>query len=70
MNIQFQIQAIQGDKFNHFFNLTSEELKDIKAVKMIVDEKPGFPCRVSLEDANIGEEVILFPFEHHKVESP
>ena len=37
---------------------------------MIVNEKPGFPCRVSLEDANIGEEVILFPFKHHNVNSP
>ena len=70
MKVQFQIKAIEDVKFNHLFNLSAEELKTKKAVKMMVDEKPGFPCRVSLEDANIGEEVILFPFEHHKVNSP
>ncbi|MFK7774174.1 MAG: DUF1203 domain-containing protein [Saprospiraceae bacterium] len=70
MNIQFQIKAIEDVSLNHFFDLSEEELKDINAVKMIVNEKPGFPCRVSLEDANIGEEVILFPFAHHKVNSP
>ncbi len=70
MNTQFQINAIKDVNFNHFFDLSEKELKDINAVKMIVNEKPGFPCRVSLEDANIGEEVILFPFEHHKVDSP
>jgi len=37
---------------------------------MTVDAKPGFPCRVSLEDAEIGEQVILLPFLHHEVESP
>jgi hypothetical protein len=36
----------------------------------IVDAKPGFPCRVSLEDANIGERVLLLHFEHLPVESP
>ena len=33
-------------------------------------KNPGFPCRVSLEDAEIGEEVILFSYEHHAVDSP
>ena len=37
---------------------------------MFVDAKPGFPCRVSLEDAEIGEQVILVPFVHHDVDSP
>jgi len=37
---------------------------------MTVDAKPGFPCRVSLEDAEIGEQVVLVPFAHHDVDSP
>jgi hypothetical protein len=37
---------------------------------MTVDEFPGFPCRVSLQDAEIGEEVILLPYQHHKTNSP
>ena len=37
---------------------------------MTVDAKPGFPCRVSLEDAEIGEQVVLLPFAHHDVDSP
>ena len=37
---------------------------------MIVDKMPGFPCRVSLEDAAIGEEVILLSYQHHKTGSP
>ena len=37
---------------------------------MPVDVKPGFPCRVSLEDAELDEKVILLPFAHHDVDSP
>jgi hypothetical protein len=37
---------------------------------MTVDEKPGFPCRVSLEDAEIGETVLLLNYEHQAAASP
>jgi hypothetical protein len=37
---------------------------------MVVEEKPGTPCRVSLEDAEVGETVVLVPFHHHDVASP
>jgi hypothetical protein len=36
----------------------------------MVDARPGYPCRVSLVDAEVGEEVILASFEHHTVDSP
>ena len=34
------------------------------------DASPGFPCRVSLRDADVGERVLAFNFEHHAVASP
>lgn len=37
---------------------------------MVADKKPGFPCRVSLIDAEPGEQVLLIPFAHHDVLSP
>jgi hypothetical protein len=36
----------------------------------VADAKPGFPCRVSLADAEVGETVLLLPFTHHDVSSP
>lgn len=69
MNGDFIIVGIKN-KFNNFFDLSEEELSSIGAVKKIVDEKPGYPCRVSLEDVEIGEEVVLFPFQHHETNSP
>lgn len=40
------------------------------ARRVFVDEKPGFPCRVSLMDADVQETVLLLPFPHHDVASP
>lgn len=69
MSIKFKITTIQNN-FNHLFDLTKEELTAKGMQKIIADEKPGYPCRASLEDANIGEEILLFPFTHHKTNSP
>jgi hypothetical protein len=38
--------------------------------RVVADDAPGFPCRVSLEDARPGEELVLVSFEHHPTSSP
>lgn len=70
MKRNFQIEAIDYSEVKHLFQLSDEKLAEINAVRMIVDNKPVYPCRVSLQDAEIGEEVILFPYKHHEVKSP
>ena len=37
---------------------------------MVVDSKPGFPCRITLEDAEPGERVLLINYEHQPAHSP
>jgi len=69
MNTNFKISAI-SNTYKPLFELTSEELAEKNIVKMVVDTNPGFPCRVSLEDAEIGEEVLLLSLEYHKTTSP
>src|SRR5262245_50622644 len=68
--VAFQIVALPSESFAHLFDLTDEELRARGARRMVVDEKPGFPCRVSLEDGEVGETVVLIPFTHHDVASP
>ena len=70
MKHNFQIKAIDQTSIEHLFQLNDAELAQIDAVRMTVDQKPGFPCRVSLEDAEVGEEVLLFSYDHLKVKSP
>ncbi|MHA7060160.1 DUF1203 domain-containing protein [Aquimarina sp. M1] len=66
----FQIKAINHVGIASLFELTDVELQKHNALRITVDKKPGFPCRISLEDAAIGEEVILVPYAHHNVTSP
>jgi hypothetical protein len=40
------------------------------AVRMTVDHKPGFPCRIGLADAEPGETVLLLPYEHQSEATP
>lgn len=38
--------------------------------RVAASSKPGYPCRVSLVDAGVGETVLSIPFTHHDVASP
>ena len=68
--MDFRISGLPAAPFSHLFAMTDAELARHRAVRRVCDEKPGFPCRVSLEDAEPGEEVLLVNYEHLSVDSP
>jgi hypothetical protein len=70
MKHNFQIISLQKEEFSRLFYLDNSDLEKIGAIRMKADSNPGFPCRVTLEDAEVGEEVILLPYQHHKTDSP
>ncbi|MEM7297911.1 MAG: DUF1203 domain-containing protein [Bacteroidota bacterium] len=70
MKNDFIISGIRQDEIQHLFSLDDQALKAQAISKITVDEKPGYPCRLSLEDADVGEEVLAFNYEHHKANSP
>lgn len=70
MHTNFQIVGLTSVPFEPLYSLRDKELAARGARRIRVDTKPGFPCRVTLADAEIGETVILLPFTHHNVDSP
>ncbi|MGI9494303.1 MAG: DUF1203 domain-containing protein [Geminicoccaceae bacterium] len=66
----FQISALPTDRFQHLFGADEDVLRAHGAKRMVVSECPGSPCRISLEDAAVGESVLLLNFEHLPVSSP
>jgi len=66
----FQIHALDPEPVRHLFDLGDAALAEARACRMTVTAKPGFPCRISLEDAEIGEQVILLNHEHLPGTSP
>ena|SRR5215510_14539527 len=70
MRTDFKFVALPLEHFIHLFSMSDVELATVDAKRMTVDAQPGFPCRVSLMDAPVGERVILTHFPHHEANSP
>ena len=66
----FQIHALPADPFAHLPQFSDAELAAQNIHKCVVDANPGYPCRVSLQDAEIGETVFLLHHCHHDEATP
>ena len=66
----FQISALKAEQFSHLFGLDDAALRAMGVTPMTADAVPGFPCRVSLEDAPIGSRVLLLNHEHQDADTP
>jgi uncharacterized protein DUF1203 len=66
----FQIVGLDARLFTGLFGLTDDALARLNARRVLADESPGYPCRVSLADARKGEELLLLPYEHQPAASP
>lgn len=68
--MSFRITGLPLSHFSGLFSLSDQQLAEYAAMRVIADQRPGFPCRVSLKDAEIGESLILLNYEHLPVASP
>jgi hypothetical protein len=68
--MSFLIHALPAEPYRELFSMTDDALHDRRARRIAVTGKPGFPCRVSLADAEIGETVILVHHEHQPADTP
>ena len=66
----FQISALRRDDFEDLFELDDDALGLRGATRYVANRNPGFPCRVSLQDAEPGERVVLVPYSHQPARSP
>ena len=66
----FQIVGLSPTPFEPLFALPPDELaaRGIRRVRAAAGT--GYPCRVSLADAEAGDELLLLPFEHQPANSP
>jgi len=68
--MDFRVRALDAAPFQHLYGRTDAELAALGLKAYLADSSPGFPCRVSLEDAAVGERLFLLNFEHLGGESP
>ena len=68
--MQFQIHALPMTPFQSLFGLPDSELAGRNIRRVVADGRPAYPCRVSLQDAVEGEQLLLLPYAHHVVSTP
>jgi hypothetical protein len=68
--MNYQISPLQLSEFQHLINADDAVLAKEGVVRLTADVKPGYPCRVSLRDAEPGESVLLLNYEHQSVATP
>ena len=62
--ISFRVTGLPVAPFRSLFHCSDEELATRHATRVRVDHKPGFPDRVALRDAEVGESAILVNHAH------
>ena len=66
----YRITGLDPAPYKPLFGLSDAELEERGVVRMTVTEKPSFPCRISLTDREVGEQVLLLNHVSHDVANP
>ena len=61
----YRIRGLDPTPYRHLRGLSDSELASQSAIRMTVDSKPGFPCRIMLDDLDPGESVLLVNHVSH-----
>jgi hypothetical protein len=66
----FRITGLAPDRYAHLFGLDDAALATHGARRVTADAVPGFPDRIALRDAAVGETLLLVNHVHHDVATP
>ena len=66
----YRIEGLAPTAFAALFAMSNDELAKRNARRVTAKASRGFPCRISLEDAREGEQLILVHHVSHDVATP
>ena len=66
----FQLAGLDPQPFAELFHLSDDELSARAIRRVCATADVGFPCRISLEDARVGDELLLLCYRHQRADSP
>jgi uncharacterized protein DUF1203 len=67
--MSFRVLGLSPDQFRPLFALPDDQLHPLGARRVFADD-PRMPCRVSMEHAGLGEELLLLNFQHQPANTP
>ncbi|MEO7815056.1 MAG: DUF1203 domain-containing protein [Sphingomicrobium sp.] len=66
----YSIKGLDPAAFADLIGAEEDVLARHNVVRMTVTERPGFPCRITLDDAQLGETVLLVNHVSHDGDNP
>lgn len=66
----FRISGLDPAPFAHLHAMSDAELSANGAMRVPITQENAAPCRVSLEDAEVGESVLLLNHTHQGADTP
>lgn len=68
--MSFRITGLDPAPFRELHFLSEEALAEQGVRRVRIEERHAAPCRISLDDAEIGESVLLINYDHLPVNTP
>ncbi|WP_068310591.1 DUF1203 domain-containing protein [Polycladidibacter hongkongensis] len=66
----YKISGLKAEQFAYLDSLTDGQRAQHGVHIYTADEKPGYPCRVSLADAEVGERLFLLNYAYQPNDTP
>jgi hypothetical protein len=57
--MNFRVTGLSPEPFRHLYGLSDQALASAGVIRYVADSKPGFPDRVEMRDAEVGERLLL-----------
>lgn len=68
--MSYLITGLPIEPFQPLFGLSDEALAARGVRRYVADADHGYPCRLTLEDAKVGDTLLLMNFEHQPADTP
>ena len=68
--MDYIVRGLPLAPFAPLFGMNEAELRARGVTRVVADAKPGYPCRITLEDAEPGETLLLLNWRHLDADSP
>lgn len=68
--MSYIVTGLPLEDFRPLFGLSDAELAERGILRYVADSPVGYPCRITLEDAQPGDTLLLLNYEHLPVDTP
>ena len=68
--MSFRISGLSPEPFRHLYGLSEQQLTLHGVIRYIADQSPGFPDRIEMRDAALGEKLLLLSHVCQPADTP